>query len=260
MDSTDLWHQTLTDPPAFWTGMLVVATTLLWLFTAALWWVTYRLSKDARAASADQADKMEQSIAAAHAGVQEAIDANTIAREARADAAKFKQRELRPWLTLLVEAADGVTFGPEGCRFSISITVRNAGTTLAKGIHVYTEADNMVGASNADLTFFERALAKRSNHGDILAPNESLTQLHGLLVTSEQLMRRMDAGSEQFVMPTVGVSLTYLSIDGEAVHQTARNYMMITSEGGTARAIVHGTNLPREQIGFDTAPGKSHAT
>jgi len=58
-------RETLADPIALYTLILAVATTLLWLFTASLWWVTYKLSKDTKTNAAEQAEKMERAIAAA---------------------------------------------------------------------------------------------------------------------------------------------------------------------------------------------------
>ncbi|MEA3050803.1 MAG: hypothetical protein QOG84_2639 [Sphingomonadales bacterium] len=84
------------DPLAFYSLILALSTTLLCIFTGALWWATYRLSKDAKESSEAQADKMERSIAEAgrsaeamgkladHASAQLAITQDSVYRNLRA--------------------------------------------------------------------------------------------------------------------------------------------------------------------------------
>jgi hypothetical protein len=56
------WEATFSDPVAFWTLWLALATTALWFFTYRLWRATKTLAEDAKTTSADQAEKMERSV------------------------------------------------------------------------------------------------------------------------------------------------------------------------------------------------------
>lgn len=58
------WQAAFHDPVAAFTLWLAVATTGLWGFTGALWWVTYRLSKEAKASSDRQAKNAEAGLRA----------------------------------------------------------------------------------------------------------------------------------------------------------------------------------------------------
>jgi hypothetical protein len=94
--AVSLWQRTMDDPIAVYSLILAFSTTLLCLFTGALWWVTYRLSKDAKEGSEAQADKMERYIAeaanaaeamgklAAHASDEVAITQDSAYRNLRA--------------------------------------------------------------------------------------------------------------------------------------------------------------------------------
>ncbi len=67
---------------------LVVATTGLWAFTAALWKATVGLSRDAKKSGADQAERMERSITEAARAAEAMRDsANNSLKALRADRA-----------------------------------------------------------------------------------------------------------------------------------------------------------------------------
>ncbi len=129
------------------TVSLAVFTFLLFCFTAALWWVTYRLSKDARITSERQAAEMAASIseAAKAASAMERVSTHMeiSAKAASESVATLKERtaqQMRAYLTVTIN--NGIfQERTRNLKFDVRPTLSNSGNTPAHKITYWANAD-----------------------------------------------------------------------------------------------------------------------
>lgn len=162
--SITIWQATLDDPIALYTLILAVATTLLWLFTAGLWYVTFRLSRDAKTTAETQADKMERSIeeAGRAAGAMErisesmAINAVQVVKSveimgANAEVQRtFGMMNMRAYIDVLIGHAIPQT---DRTVFEAIPYMTNSGNTPARNIRWKIAADVLPVPLPDDFTF-----------------------------------------------------------------------------------------------------------
>lgn len=120
------WIRAIDDPIAAFTGVLAVATTLLFIFTYKLWRVTYDLSRDAKATGENQAGKMQESIA-------ESARAAT----AMQDVAKSMAVNVRATISVLI---GGARYQDGALRFEASPIILNTGQTPAHNLQFRVRA------------------------------------------------------------------------------------------------------------------------
>lgn len=117
------------------TVALAAFTLFLFIFTAALWWVTYRLSKQAKATSDAQSTEMGKSIAEA---VRSASAMEEVAAATKNNAilmTDILQKQMRAYL-----AFDSAVFVQQDrsrdYRFEVRFFIKNFGHTSANSINV----------------------------------------------------------------------------------------------------------------------------
>jgi hypothetical protein len=124
----------LNDPVAAFTLWLAVATTGLLIFTGGLWLATYRLGRDAKASGADQAKKMERSIAEA---AKAAIAMEKMAEAADAQiklAQETAQAELQAYVAVQIDGLPNFGLGEIA---EATIKIINTGVTPAYAMTQY---------------------------------------------------------------------------------------------------------------------------
>ncbi len=89
------------------TVALASFTFFLFVFTAALWWATYRLSRDAREVATRQAREMQRALALSETTANAAIESNNISRAAMI-------AEQRPWVSVDAEIAGPLAYDATG--------------------------------------------------------------------------------------------------------------------------------------------------
>jgi hypothetical protein len=107
------------------TVALAVVTTLLALFTAGLWWVTYKLASEARETSTRQAQEMGKSLKLADEAVRTTRDAY-IASE-------------RPWVSVGAVVNTPLVRKDGGVDFGVLFTVKNHGRSPAINVRIHYE-------------------------------------------------------------------------------------------------------------------------
>lgn len=111
-----------------YTGLLALFTFLLFIFTAALWWVTYRLSVASKEAGARQAKEMEESLAIAKEAAQAAISGNELNQ-------KIFISSQRPWVTVKeIIPRSSLNFNEHGLAFTM--IARNVGHSPAMNVNI----------------------------------------------------------------------------------------------------------------------------
>ncbi|MXS78415.1 hypothetical protein ABF87_10680 [Nitrosomonas sp. JL21] len=111
-----------------YTGLLALFTFLLFFFTAALWWVTYRLSVASKEAGARQAEEMEKSLAIAKEAAQAAISGNELNK-------KIFISSQRPWVTVQeIIPRSPLNFNEHGLAFTM--IARNVGHSPAINVNI----------------------------------------------------------------------------------------------------------------------------
>ncbi|MEO7863654.1 MAG: hypothetical protein ABIU05_25105 [Nitrospirales bacterium] len=89
------------------TVALASFTFFLFVFTAALWWATYRLSRDAREVATRQAREMQRVLALSETTANTAIESNNISRAAMI-------AEQRPWVSVDAKIAGPLAYDATG--------------------------------------------------------------------------------------------------------------------------------------------------
>ena len=117
------------------TELLALFTFLLFCFTGALWWVTYRLSRNARTTGTAQSLAMSKSIEEA---TRSASAMEEVAKATKDNAVLMKgilQKQMRAYL-----AFEGPSFVPQdattGWRYEVRFNVKNFGHTSAQAVNV----------------------------------------------------------------------------------------------------------------------------
>ena len=101
------------------TVALALFTLLLFGFTAALWWVTLKLGRQAKADSERQATETQQSLAISKAASNAAV------------------MSLRPWLSCKVESFGPLSFDAKGdAVFRFRFVIKNVGKTPAMSVQL----------------------------------------------------------------------------------------------------------------------------
>lgn len=116
------------------TELLAVFTFLLFCFTAGLWWVTYRLSRDARDVSTRQSADSLQTIAIA----QQAANAAKASAEATELAAQTMKSTASHQLRAYVCIGEVSGTATDG-RWEVRFEVKNVGSTIARRVNYSAE-------------------------------------------------------------------------------------------------------------------------
>ena len=125
------------------TEFLAAFTFLLFCFTAALWWVTYRLSKDARDASARQAWDMQNSLRIAGDMVCAANESATAATKSARIAGESAVRQQRAYVNVFKVFASWHPDATDKLRpITITVETRNAGQTPAHKVFGWMNSKN----------------------------------------------------------------------------------------------------------------------
>lgn len=120
------------------TVALASFTFFLFVFTAALWWVTYRLSRDARKVATRQTGEMQRALALSETAANAAIESNNISRAAMI-------AEQRPWVSVDAEIAGPLAYDAAGwdagIRWHIPLQYRlhHLGKTPATKVSFFAE-------------------------------------------------------------------------------------------------------------------------
>ena len=127
-----------------YTGWLAFFTCLLFVFTAFLWWVTWRLSVHAKNESARQTSEMKRSIleAVRSADAMEKVAVATVDNAALMSG--IMQQQMRAYVSVSV---GGAVHQTEDYLFEIRLTLQNDGLTPARNIAYRS----MVGILPADV-------------------------------------------------------------------------------------------------------------
>ncbi len=117
------------------TELLALFTFLLFCFTGALWWVTYRLSKDAKTTGTAQSLAMAKSIEEAN---RSASAMEEVAKATKDNAVLMKgilQKQMRAYL-----AFESPAYVPRDAttswRYEIRFSIKNFGHTSAQAVNV----------------------------------------------------------------------------------------------------------------------------
>ena len=139
------WVRATDDPVAAFTGVLALVTTLLFIATYLLWRTTVGLSRDAKTTGADQAAKMQKSIAeagraaTAMEGVADSMAINaeqivesvSISKEMAARQKILGETQLRAYLSVLIGDA---LYQDSRLRFEARPRLVNTGSTPARNV------------------------------------------------------------------------------------------------------------------------------
>jgi hypothetical protein len=167
-----------------YTGYLALFTLLLFVFTAGLFAVTFRLSRDAKATGDEHAGKMEKSITEAG----RAANAMEKVAKATADNADRFQDMMRTQFRAYVSVEwVKALHQDDGFVFQMDMNFRNDGLTPAKNVSYSMRIDVLPAILPADFDF---AVIEPSLHDATMAPRQ--------VFSVQQIMRRLpDEESEQ---------------------------------------------------------------
>ncbi len=164
-----------------YTGFLALFTFLLFCFTAALWWVTYRLSMASKETGERQASEMEKSLTIAKEAAQAAISGNKLNQ-------KIFISSQRPWVTVpKIIPHSRLNFNEDGLSFTI--IARNAGHSPAMNV---SYGANMLFSHKGNIDTYEALknmrdeyargrkafVSNKANLGHLIVPGEEL-EFHG---------------------------------------------------------------------------------
>lgn len=169
------------DPVAVYSLILAISTSLLCAFTGALWWATYKLSKDAKDSATAQADKMDQSVRQASrsakamegVAVSMAVNAAQIVRsvEITDGIAKvqrdFSKMQMRAYVSVLI---GGGLYQDHNLRFQCDPVLLNSGNTPARDVRFKIAADVLPFNLPPDFRF---PMPREWGGGNILDPQQS---------------------------------------------------------------------------------------
>ena len=122
------------------TELLALFTFLLFVFTACLWWVTYRLSRDAKEASSRQAVQTESALAISKTAADAALASATAAKNHFDVAAEDLRRTHRAWVAFAKDEIPCTLEFSDNKLKSAGGLVRaiNSGSSIANGVSVFT--------------------------------------------------------------------------------------------------------------------------
>ncbi len=226
------WHKAIDDPIAVFTLWLAVATSLLWAFTALLWRSTYTLSKDAKASSESQAERMEKTIA-------EARDANQIARESLL-------ADQRAWLSVRASLSDGFEpgrthEGVDGYYIRLEAIVANHGRSPA--MHINFVAHMILRPADLGLekqlnAFCDGTRKGHAKIGPALFSGQQMQAGHVLFLPQDEIDRSIAELDFKGIFPLVIGSVSYETPHVDGVRQTRFAYHVARIKDGEPFAIM----------------------
>jgi hypothetical protein len=145
----------------------------------------------------------------------------------------------RPWISIVAPTIESqLTWEEKGARVTIGITVNNVGKNPAFDITVEVYPFVM-GPENHDIGAavrkfcgevrqrqIERAASGQS--GDVLFPNESLPQHHGLLFARQEVEQGAKSMGINFFSPVVVICVDYNSSVTKKSHATGLAYVLLS--------------------------------
>jgi hypothetical protein len=133
-----------------YTKYLAIFTFLLFVFTALLWLVTWRLSRDAKKSGESQAEKMESSI---NQATRTASAMEEVASATKANAVLIQggmHQQMRAYISVDVGTA---TYQENTLKFAASPVLANTGFTPARKVSYWISADILPGNTSTDFNF-----------------------------------------------------------------------------------------------------------
>lgn len=153
------------------TELLAAFTFLLFVFTAGLFWVTYRLSREAKKASETQELKMQDSVAEA-ARATAAMEKIATATTGNAQLMQgVMHRQMRAYISTEM---GGAIHQDANLRFQVDILLTNSGFTPARKVSYSIDADVFGEALPADFAF--------PSYGDVRANDATLAPRQAFLI------------------------------------------------------------------------------
>lgn len=173
------------------TELLAVFTFCLFVFTAALWWVTYRLSKEARNSAARQAGEMERSLAIAKLSADASVKSALAAEVMAGSIEKTAMRQLRAY----VWKETASYFLEENA--VVECALRNSGQTPAMRVRCWLRLELLDPASPE----FEPPPERIDDAGFVINPGSTHTlHAHRLKALDEGDASDLSVGARRFYL------------------------------------------------------------
>lgn len=182
------------EPPNFFAFMVAVFTYYLWDATAGLREVTADLVNFAEEQSRD----MKASIAIAKESADAAVESNKISRN-------LFITENRPWLILEINGWSPLIWEEKGARFSIDVTITNAGRSPATNVWFEAVAFSSGAANPASVETVRTYCDKRStsrdsviDNGIIVVPGHPYRTGFNLMLFRDEIDKNISMGEDWF--------------------------------------------------------------
>jgi hypothetical protein len=224
------------------TEVLAFFTFLLFCFTAALWWVNYRLFRDAKTTGARQANEMKQSLQVAEKTALAAQAAAAAAQSQVQVAAEDLRRSHRAWVGLHEsEMTNPLVFDDSGARFKIRLVAMNGGDSVAKRLAMKVNFTVVPGPHEDPRTMVEVAPPEKGfadfvtsgGFGVFLLPSYTFTFNH------EGSLNSFAVGKDGTVAAFLSVSFVYS--DEFGLSHTTSLLMKYATESGGGNFLPQGT-------------------
>ena len=203
------------------TYFLAVVTMLLAVFTGGLWFVTYRLAKDAKDTSKRQAEEMKNSLNLADEAIRTTRDAY-IASE-------------RPWISVEAIVDTDLIRKDGNVEFGIRFTVKNHGSSPAINVRVCYEvvalrvAADPFGGARARVENLRNNPVMNADMGIQLFPSETTAIRWRSPLTKQEIETARVSNFRQGYLPSIYAigSVFYQSPFGNEIYQTGFNYYVL---------------------------------
>jgi len=134
-------------------------------------------------------------------------------------------------------------YGGHGLRIYVTVGVKNVGNSMARNVSIRMEGSNMaiLDLEGFVKNYFDKQIAVATGsvkHGELLAPTETHSERHGIMVFDSDLGRLLAIEGRRFVAPIVAVIVTYRAVGTDDLMYTGRIFSLNASaEGGGTMAI-----------------------
>lgn len=186
------------------TGLLVLATVLLWLATNSLWKAAIEQSRD-----------MKKSIEAAQT-------ANELSRQGLI-------ADQRAWLIVKLKAISDFVIDERGAHIEVSATIQNIGKTPAVSVHsAFCLVIGHENVSKAAKTIGDETRGSLPTFSRLVLPTESYDRPWKLTLPAAEFIK-LKIGDD--ILPIVIGSITYKILPDRSVHQTIFLYHLVKQGG-----------------------------
>lgn len=159
----------------------------------------------------------------------------------------------RAWLTIEPRANGDITIYPTGVSFEIAIKITNVGKTPAMNVHTSVETIPTFNDTHKILRKFGQE--NRTLHPEwsrLVQPGETYDRLWAPGLPDEPMIKGHDS-----LTPSLLICVTYQTMHGDHLHQTAGVYLVTRKTGPDSTAFISLTDgvIPERDVEFTVAAG-----